>query len=374
MSDKSYYEILGISKDADQTEIKKAYRKKAMEHHPDRNDNSKEAEDKFKEINEAYEVLSDDNKRSMYDRYGKDGLNGGFGGGARSGGFGSAFEDIFSSFFGDDSPFGGSTKKRRKQDKYGLDLGIEVNISFSEAVFGCKKDIEFESKIPCDACNATGAKDGKIVTCSECGGSGQMVFRQGFMTFQQTCSHCAGSGEMVKDKCDKCKGKSYTVKKEKVEVSIPEGIDNGNRMRVTNRGNLSKDGTKGDLYITVFVEEDEHFVRDGSNVYLVVPIFFTQVALGTTIKIPSLRGELELVVPMGAKDKEQFVFRNEGVKGVNSSQKGHLIAQIKIEYPKSINSEQRELLEKLNESFGYQSKPHEDILDTITKKIKGWFS
>jgi molecular chaperone DnaJ len=372
--DNEYYDILGVSKDADKSQIKKAYRKLAMQYHPDKNPDDKEAEEKFKEINEAYEVLSDEEKRAMYDRYGKAGLEGGGRSSGFSGGFGG-FEDIFETFFGEESPFGGSGSRRKKnRDKYGLDLGIEIELSFSEAVFGSTKDVEYEYKEPCKSCNATGAKDGKMETCGACGGSGQAVFRQGFMTFQQPCPQCNGTGESIKEKCDDCGGNGFHTKKEKVEITIPEGIDNNNRMRVAGRGNISKDGSRGDLYVTVFVADDEHFVRSGDNVYLEVPVFFTQVALGTSIKIPSLRGELELTIPMGTKDKEQFIFKGEGVANVQTRQKGHLIAQIKIEYPKSLNGEQRDLLQKLNESFGYESEPHKDILDTITDKIKGWFN
>jgi molecular chaperone DnaJ len=371
---REYYDILGVSQDADKSQIKKAYRKLAMKYHPDKNPDNKEAEEKFKEINEAYEVLSDEDKRAVYDRYGKAGLEGG----GRSSGFGGGgfggFEDIFESFFGDESPFGGGSRQKTNRDKYGLDLGIEVELSFNEAVFGCKKDIEYTFKEPCKDCNSTGAKDGNMQTCTHCDGVGQVIYRQGFMTFQQPCPHCDGTGQSIKEKCTSCSGQGFKTKTEELEITIPEGIDNGNRMRVAGRGNISKDGSRGDLYVTVFVADDEHFVRQGDNVYLEVPVFFTQVALGTTIKIPSLRGELELAIPMGSKDKEQFIFKGEGVTNVQTKRKGHLVAQIKIEFPKSINAEQRELLEKLNESFGYESSPHQDILDTITDKIKGWFS
>lgn len=193
------------------------------------------------------------------------------------------------------------------------------------------------------------------------------------MTFAQTCPHCGGTGQGVSDKCNDCSGKGYEEKSERFEVDIPEGINNGNRMRVSGKGNIAPDGTRGDLYIRINVNEDKHFVRHDDDIYLEVPIFFTQIALGDTIKVPSLKGEVELKIPAGAKDKQQFVFKNEGVKSVNSYGKGNFVVQIKIIYPEHLNSEQKELLEKLQESFGIDSKPHEDMFSSLFDTVKGWF-
>ncbi len=377
MSDRDYYEVLGVGKDASKDELKKAYRKLALKYHPDRNPDDKEAEDKFKEANEAYEVLSSDEKRGIYDRYGKAGLEGqgGFsrGGGAR--GFEDIFEDL-NSMFGDAFGFGGQGGQRRKKKSYNYDLDsiIELTLDFNDAVFGCKKEIEFEYKKSCSTCHGSGAESGEKESCPQCNGQGQVFSRQGFMTFSQTCPMCHGEGQIVKNKCKVCSGNGYEVTKDKITVDIPEGVDNGNRIRVTGKGNIYPDGTRGDLYISVNVSEDEHFVRHDDNIYLEVPVFFTQIALGATIKIPSLRGELELKIPMGAKDKQQFIFKNEGVRNVHSGQKGAFAAQIKIEYPTKLNDEQREALLKVQESFGIEAQPQDNLFESAFEKIKGWFN
>lgn len=370
MRELDYYEILEITKNADKSEIKKAYRAMAMKYHPDKNPGDKEAEEKFKLVNEAYQVLSDDEKKAIYDRYGKEGLQG------RSSGFsGGGFEDlgsIFEEMFGFGNRGGGSRKKRPSY-KYNLDLGIEQNVEFNEAAFGTKKKVSYKYKKSCESCNGTGAEGGKLSTCPHCKGQGQIHIRQGFMTFSQTCPHCSGSGQIVAKKCSSCRGLGYEEISDSFEVNIPEGIDSGNRMRVGGRGNIAPDGTRGDLYIQINVKEDKHFVRHGNDVYLEVPVFFTQIALGDTIKIPSLRGELELKVPMGAADKEQIRFHNEGIKSVQGRGMGDLIVQIKVVYPSTLNGEQKELLEKLHESFGNQSKPHEGIFDGLIDRVKSWF-
>ena len=373
MTNLCYYEILEVEKNADKSVIKKAYRKMAMKYHPDKNPGDKKAEENFKAVNEAYQVLSDDEKRQLYDRYGKEGLEGyGQGRGGFSGGFddlGSIFEEMFGGGFG-----GGRKTRERKTYNYNLDIEIQVNLEFNEAVFGCKKNINYKYKTACKSCKGTGAKGGKLATCNTCHGQGQVHMRQGFMTFAQTCPHCAGSGQGVKDKCKDCSGKGFDEAKTEFEVNIPEGVNNGNRIRVGSKGNIAPNGTRGDLYIQIRVIQDKHFVRHDDDIYLEVPVFFTQIALGTTIKIPGLRGELNLKIPAGTRDKEQFTFRGDGVKNVNSRMKGNFIVQIKIQYPQSINKEQTELLEKLQDSFGIESKPHEDNFSGMFDKVKGWFS
>ncbi|WP_417333615.1 molecular chaperone DnaJ [Halarcobacter sp.] len=375
MTEVDYYELLEVARDSDKGTIKKAYRKMAMKYHPDKNPDDTEAEEKFKAVNEAYQVLSDEEKRSIYDRYGKAGLEGHGQGGGFSGGFddlSSIFEEMFGgSGFGG---FGGGSRRQRKTYNYNLDIAIEVTIEFNEAIFGCKKDIEFKYKDACGDCKGTGAKNGKLNTCPHCDGQGQVHMRQGFMTFAQTCPHCNGTGQAVTSKCNTCNGTGYDEKKETFEVNIPEGVNDGNRIRVSNKGNIAPDGTRGDLYLQIKVNEDSHYVRHDDDIYLEVPIFFTQVALGATIKIPGLRGELELKVPAGTRDKEQFKFKNEGVKSVQGYGQGDLIVQIKINYPESLNSEQEELLEKLQESFGVESKPHESNFEGMFEKVKKWFS
>ncbi|RXJ88330.1 molecular chaperone DnaJ [Arcobacter sp. CECT 8983] len=375
MTEVDYYELLEVARDSDKGTIKKAYRKMAMKYHPDKNPDDTDAEDKFKAVNEAYQVLSDDEKRSIYDRYGKAGLEGHGQGGGFAGGFddlSSIFEEMFGgSGFGG---FGGASRRQRKTYNYNLDIAIELTVEFNEAIFGCKKDIEYKYKNACGDCKGTGAKNGKLNTCPHCEGQGQIHMRQGFMTFAQTCPHCNGTGQAVTSKCNTCNGTGYDEKKETFEVNVPEGVNDGNRIRVSNRGNVAPDGTRGDLYLQIKVNEDSHYVRHDDDIYLEVPIFFTQVALGATIKIPGLRGELELKVPAGTRDKEQFRFRNEGVKSVQGYGQGDLIVQVKINYPTSLNSEQENLLEKLQESFGVESKPHESNFEGMFEKVKKWFS
>lgn len=374
MDELSYYEILEVTKNADKTTIKKAYRTMAKKYHPDKNPGDAEAEHNFKLCNEAYQVLSDEQQRSMYDRYGKEGLQGGGGGRGGFGGGGgfddlsSVFEEMFGGFGG-----GRSQQRRGPEEKYPLDLGLSMNISFKEAVFGCEKDLDFKYKDSCKTCKGTGAKDGKVKTCGQCGGKGQVYMKQGFMTFSQTCPVCNGEGTQVADKCGDCKGQGFSEVKDSVSVKVPAGIDNENRLRVSGRGNKGKSGTRGDLYVTFSVEEDETFIRHGNDIYIEVPLFFTQAVLGETIKIPSLTGELDLELTPGTKDKAQFNFRNEGVSDVHGHGKGDLIAQIKLAFPNKLNDEQKELLEKLQESFGIESKPHESTFESAFDKVKGWF-
>ncbi|OPA74524.1 molecular chaperone DnaJ [Campylobacter pinnipediorum subsp. pinnipediorum] len=363
-----YYEILEIQRDATPEAIKKAYRKLALKYHPDRNAGDKESEDKFKLVNEAYQVLSDDNKRAIYDRYGKDGLNGagGFGGG----GFDFDIGDIFSSFFGD----GFSQRERRRNtDKYHTDLEISITIEFNEAIFGCEKEIEYTTKHPCKACNATGSKDGKTTTCPHCGGRGRISQTRGFMSFVQDCPHCGGTGKIIKEKCPECKGQTYEEIRSSLKINIPEGINSGMRIRAAGKGNKSSSGAVGDLYIVVNVKEDEYFVRHNDDIYVEIPVFFTQAILGDSINIPTLRGTKMLELPIGAKDKQQFVFENEGVKNVSSNYKGNFIVQISIQTPKKLSDKQKELLQELQESFDIKSGESTKNHDSVFEKIKSWF-
>lgn len=364
MEEFDYYEILEISRTSDKETIKKAYRKLALKYHPDRNQNDKEAESKFKQINEAYQVLSDDERRSIYDKYGKAGLeNSGFDSGSFSdffGDIGSIFEGVF-----------GNNFNFKKQNNFESDSIINITLSFKEAVFGCKKEIKNKYKQYCKSCNGSGAKTKK--KCDKCEGKGKVYSHAGFMTFTQTCPKCDGMGEIIKDKCNECNGKKYNIKDEVFEINIIEGIDTDNKIRASGHGNELPDGHRGDLYIIINVNDDEHFIRDGSDVYIEVPVFFTHIALGTTIKVPSLKSELELKIPANTKDKERFIFKNEGIKFINSNQYGRLIVQIKIVYPsEKLTSEQRKLLEKLHESFGMTSEPHKTLLNTCINKIKDW--
>jgi len=368
-----YYKVLEVSKGCDGSEIKKAYRKLAMKFHPDRNRGDKEAEEKFKIVNEAYQVLSDSSKREIYDRYGKAGLDGqGFqgAGGMNMDDLGAIFESVFGGGFGG----GFNSRGRSEHEKYPIDIEIEVTLAFNEAVFGCEKEVAFNFKKECDACDGTGDRDKTSTTCSMCEGKGQVYYRQGFMTFAQPCESCHGSGKQINNPCKTCGGDSYVEEEATTTVQIPAGIDHGNRMRVGGKGNVGKGGRRGDLYLMVMVEDDDHFIRDGDTIYIEVPLFFTQAALGGKIEIPTLRGQKELKIPQGVKDKEQFIIRGEGVENVHGRGKGDMIAQVRIIYPKKLNDEQKALLTQLGESFGYESTPNESKFDGVLDKVKGWFS
>jgi len=375
MEELSYYEILEVTQSADKSTIKKAYRAMAKKYHPDKNPGDEEAEHKFKLCNEAYQCLSDDQQRSTYDRFGKEGLQGMGGGGRRSSaGFddlGSMFEDMFNGFGG-----GGGGRRRQNpadMDKYSLDMNVDMYLSFDEAIFGCEKDIEFSYKKSCKPCKGTGAKNGKLSTCKQCKGQGQVYIKQGFMTFSQTCPVCQGTGSAASDACKSCRGDGYEEVRESVNIKIPKGIDTGNRLRVSGKGNIGKKGNRGDLYVTFEVKQDKHFIRDDNDVYIEIPVFFTQAITGETLTIPSLTGELELTLDVGTRDKQRFTFRGEGIDDVHGHGKGNLIAIVNIQYPKKINDEQSELIAKLQESFGIESTPHQGVLDSAIDKMKGWF-
>ncbi len=356
-----YYEILGVSRTATQVEIKKAYRKLAMKYHPDRNPGDKEAEEKFKQINEAYQVLSDEEKRAIYDRYGKEGLEG------RGYKTDFSFQDIFD-MFGDFFNQGGGVSDNLPYD---IDKLVEVKLSFEEAVFGVSKEIDITYFKPCKACDATGAKEKE--TCPVCKGQGQVVMGNGFMRIAQTCPECKGRGFKVKKECDECKGKGFIVSEDKVKIDIPAGVDTGMRMRVAGYGNETKSGLRGDLYLVFKVEESKIFKRVGNNVIVEVPIFFTSAILGDKVKIPTLEGEKELEIKPHTKDNTKFIFRGEGIADPNSGRKGDLIAVVKIVYPSKLNEEQRELLEKLHKSFGGEINDHKSFLEEAIEKVKSFF-
>jgi molecular chaperone DnaJ len=369
MEEFDYYEILEISRSATSAEIKKAYRRLAVKYHPDKNPGNKDAEEMFKKINEAYGVLSNESKRELYDRYGIEGLRN------RGAGFNASsmddFMDMFNSFFG--ANFGGfGFSRERDHRRYSMDLEVELELSFQEAIFGTNKEIKIDYKVPCDSCSGTGAKDGKMDNCKTCHGRGQIIIKQGFMTFTQECPHCNGEGKIVAKKCSSCRGKGYQKEKDEVSLDIPAGVDSGNRLRVPGKGNRDELKRRGDLYILFFVEEDEHFVRDGNDIYIEVPIFFTKCILGGKITIPSLEGELGINLKSGTRDREQFIFKGKGVKDVHSGIRGNLIAQIKMMLPENLTSEQKELLEKLQESFGLESHPHKSRFESAFEKIKKW--
>ena len=388
MSEKrDYYEVLGVGKDADAKEIKKAYRKLAMKYHPDKNPGDKDAEEKFKEINEAYEVLSDEEKRSTYDRFGHDGLNGqgGFGGGQGFGGFGGSgfggFEDIFGDIFG--SSFGGGfggSSSRRRGPKRGADIRQSVTISFEDAAFGKKIKVKINRSEECDECHGSGAKPGTTKkTCPTCHGSGtvQSVQRTPFgnIASQRTCSTCNGEGEINESPCNKCHGKGSVRKTKTIEVDIPAGIDDGQMIKLSGQGEVGeKGGPRGDLYIVVNVQKHEIFTREGYDVYIEMPIRFTQAALGDKLEVPTLDGKVSYNLPEGTQTGTVFRLREKGIPKLRSNSRGDQYVKVIIDTPKKLNDEQKELLRKFDESCG--NKVHEkqrswkSKIDNFFKGIK----
>ena len=359
---RDYYEVLGLQKGASDDEIKKAYRQMAKKYHPDLHPGDAEAEKCFKEVNEAYEILSDADKKARYDQYGHAGVDpnmgaggyGGFGGGGFSGDFGD-LGDLFSSFFGG----GGSTQSRRNGPTRGEDLEVQITISFEEAVFGCKKEISYNRIEKCDDCKGSGAAAGSSPeTCPQCNGQGQIRVTQqtmlGVMQTTKACPNCRGTGKIIKNPCQNCRGTGMVRLRKKLEVTIPAGIDDGQQIRLAGQGSEGRNGgPAGNLYITVHVRPHAFFERDGINVYCDVPISFTEAALGAEIDVPVLEGgTTEYKIPAGTQTGTQFVLRGKGIRQVNGRATGDLIFRTVVETPKNLSSEQKELLRKLDESFG----------------------
>lgn len=360
---RDYYEVLGVNKSAGEDEIKKAYRSLAKKYHPDMNPGDKEAEVKFKEVNEAYAVLSDSEKRSKYDRFGHDAFDPTAGGGGYGGfsGFSGAdfdFGDIFSSFFGG----GTSTRSRANAPVEGDDIAARVSVSFEEAAFGCKKEVNFARVENCPDCHGSGAEhEGDIEKCPECNGLGRINVRQqtmlGYMQTQRTCQRCAGRGKIIKSPCKNCNGKGRIRINKKLEVNIPSGIDDRQNIILRNQGSAGLNGgPNGDLIIEVRVKEDKIFERDGNNIYCEVPISFTEATLGAEIDIPVLGGGVEkFKIPEGTQSGSDFTLKNKGIPDINTKRRGDLIFKVAVETPKNLNSKQKELLRAFAESIGETS-------------------
>ncbi|MBQ8837261.1 MAG: molecular chaperone DnaJ [Clostridia bacterium] len=362
MADKrDYYEVLGVDKSASASEIKKAYYKLAKQYHPDVNPGDAEAEKKFKEINEAYAILSDEDKKAKYDQYGHAAFENG-GAGAGYGGFEGFgdFGDIFSSFFG--GGFGGSSSSRRNAPQRGDDIYARVTLTFEEAVRGCKKDVTFGRVQKCADCSGSGAKKGTTAdTCKKCGGSGQIRVQQrtmlGMMQTMQTCDECRGSGKIIKEPCTNCRGKGYVKISKTISVTIPAGVDNGNNISLRGMGNEGRNGgPAGDLIISVAVKPHEVFERDGSDIYCEVPINYWEAVLGDEIEIPTLDGKEKFTIPEGTQTGTTFTLKGKGITRVNSTYRGNLYIIVKVDVPKNLNTKQKELLKQLAESYGDKVK------------------
>ena len=365
---RDYYEVLGVQKGASEDEIKKAYRSLAKKYHPDMNPGDKTAEVKFKEVNEAYAVLSDADKRSKYDRFGHDAFDPTSGGGGY-GGFGGFsggdfdFGDIFSSFFGS----GGGGASRANMPREGDDVATRVSVSFEEAAFGCKKEVNFARIENCPDCHGSGAEhEGDIETCPECRGSGRVTVRQqtmlGYMQTQRTCQRCSGRGKIVKNPCKNCNGKGRIRINKKLEVNIPSGIDDRQNIILRGQGSAGLNGgPNGDLIIEVKVREDKIFEREGNNIYCEVPISFAEATLGAEIDVPVLGGGSEkFKIPDGTQSGTTFTLKNKGIPDINTKRKGDMIIKVAVETPKNLNSKQKELLIAFAESLGENngSKKH----------------
>lgn len=355
---RDYYEVLGVDKNADDATIKKAYRTLAKKYHPDMNPGDKEAEAKFKEVNEAYDVLSDPDKKAKYDQYGHAAFDPSAGGGTGFGGFGDFggfdINDIFSSFFGGAS--GGST--RRNGPVRGDDITVRLTISFEESVFGCKKEVSYNKIQKCADCSGTGAAKGTSPkTCSACGGSGQVRVQQrtpfGIMQTQKTCDACHGTGKIIENKCPNCRGTGFVRVPKKLEVNIPAGIDDGQQLSLRYQGSDGMNGgNAGDLYIIISVRPHSVFERDGDDLYCEVPITYAEATLGAEIEIPTLEGSMKYTIPEGTQTGTVFTLRNKGVTRVNSKVRGNLYITVVVEVPKNLTSEQKNLLEKFAASCG----------------------
>ena len=363
---KDYYEILGVSKNASDDEIKRAYRVLAKKYHPDLNPGDKEAEEKFKDVNTAYAVLSDHDKRARYDQFGPEGVDGP-GAGAGAGGFGGfGFEGFdFSDIFGDIFGGGSSSRRRSNTPTKGDDLLERVYISFEEAAFGCKKDVKYVRVDKCPDCKGSGAATPDAVkTCSKCGGSGQVRTQRrtafGIMQSTSVCPDCRGAGKIISNPCKKCRGTGNVNVTETIEVKIPAGIDNGNRISIRGMGNAgSNGGANGDLYISVNVRPHTDFVRDGFNIKCNVPISIAEAALGAKIKVPSLDGDVDFTLPEGTQTGTSFTVRDKGIPVINGKGRGDLIFTVTVETPKNLNREQKEALMKFSNmctSSNYRKK------------------
>lgn len=350
MAKRDYYEILGVSKGASEQELKKAYRRIAMKYHPDRNPDDETAEEKFKEASEAYEVLSDADKRAAYDQFGHAGVSGAGGMGGGAGGFGN-FSDIFGDVFGD--IFGAAGGRGRGGPSRGADLRYTLELSLEDAVRGTTVQIKVPTLVTCEPCDGTGSREGsRPSACTTCGGIGQVRMQQGFFSVQQTCPNCRGRGTIITDPCRTCHGQGRVEETKTLSVKVPPGVDSGDRIRLAGEGEAGMEGgPPGDLYVQVAVKPHEFFERDGKNLYCEVPISFVDTALGGEIEVPTLDGRVKLKVPAETQTGKLFRLRGKGVTPVRGGAPGDLMCRVVVETPVSLNSKQKELLREFQDSM-----------------------
>ncbi len=356
MSKPDYYDVLGVSRSATEQELKKAYRRVALDCHPDRNPDDPEAEERFKVASEAYEVLNDPQKREVYDRFGHAGLEGrGYEGFGDIGDIFSHFQDVFGEFFGGGfgggfGGFGGPRRRRRDGPSRGADVRAAVLLSLKEAAFGVQKELDLEHPTPCSACSGTGAKDGKRETCSGCGGRGQVAHARGAFVLTTTCGQCGGEGAVAVDRCEECKGRGDVVRARKVRLTVPAGVDEGQTLRLANQGQPGRmNGPPGHLYVTVEVTPDERFTRDGYDLVHELHVSFPQAALGADVEVPTLDSTETVRIPAGVQPGDTMVVEGAGIPRLDGHGRGDLIAVIQVDVPKKLSRRARKLLQELAE-------------------------
>lgn len=371
---KDYYEVLGVNKDASEEEIKKAYRKLAMKYHPDRNPDNPKAEDQFKEAKEAYEMLSDDQKRAAYDQYGHAGVDPsmGAGAGAGFGGFGDAFGDIFGDIFG------GGRGGQRSNVYRGADLRYNMEVSLEDAARGTETKIRIPVQSSCETCNGTGAKSGKSpVTCTTCNGHGQVRMQQGFFSVQQTCPKCHGTGKIIKDEdqCGTCHGAGRVKQNKTLSVKIPAGVDEGDRIRLSGEGEAGVNGgPTGDLYVVIHIKPHAIFQREGGNLHCEMPISFTTAALGGEIEVPTLGGSAKMKIPAETQTGGVFRLRGKGIKPLRASEHGDLMVHVVVETPVKLTEHQKKLLKEFDASTQADAGKHSPKNKSWVDKAKDFFS
>ena len=374
---RDYYEVLGVAKDADEAAIKKAYRKLAMKYHPDRNPDDKEAEKKFKEIGEAYEVLSDADKRAAYDRLGHDAFKqGGMGGAGGPGGFGGFTDpmDIFAQMFGGMGGFGGGRRRQTDPRRPGSDLRYDIDITLDEAVKGCDKVLEIERLVPCDVCSATGSKEGTkgYKTCTTCQGSGVVTRQSGFFIQQSTCPTCRGIGQIISNPCSKCHGEGRVHKDVQITLHVPAGVDTGTKLRSSGNGDAGlRGGETGDLYVFIEVKPHEFFQREGKDLSYTMPIPFALAAQGGVLSVPTPDGTAKLKLPAGTSGGTIFRVRGKGIPSLKGGARGDLMVEVQVETPTHLNTAQKKALESFTEKLEAENQPEsESFLKRAAKYMK----